>query len=100
MMAERGLDVDHSTVHRWAALEKAKKDLNSSYQRIYAFTQYKDDFENSQKAWLNYRDKQCNGYVANEASESQGAGPGLIIKDCLVTLTRQRVDYLKTFLAK
>nr|WP_232438845.1 lysozyme inhibitor LprI family protein [Burkholderia ubonensis] len=54
--------------------------------------------EKSQKAWLNYREKQCNGYIAAEASQSQGAG--LITKDCLVTITKQRVDYLKTLLEK
>ncbi|RQQ61364.1 MULTISPECIES: lysozyme inhibitor LprI family protein [Burkholderia cepacia complex] len=82
------------------ALDKSKKELNSIYQKIYASTQYKDEFEQSQKAWLNYREKQCNGYIAAEASQSQGAGPGLITKDCLVTITKQRVDYLKTLLAK
>ncbi len=77
-----------------------KKDLNSIYQKIYSSTQYKNEFEQSQKAWLNYREKQCNGYIAAEASQSQGVGPGLITKDCLVTITRQRVDYLKTLLVK
>ncbi|WP_332399300.1 lysozyme inhibitor LprI family protein [Burkholderia ubonensis] len=75
-----------------------KKDLNAIYQKIYASTQYKDELEKSQKAWLNYREKQCNGYIAAEASQSQGAG--LITKDCLVTITKQRVDYLKTLLEK
>ncbi|WP_080485666.1 MULTISPECIES: lysozyme inhibitor LprI family protein [Burkholderia cepacia complex] len=82
------------------ALDKSKKDLNAIYQKIYASTQYKDELEKSQKAWLNYREKQCNGYIAAEASQSQGAGPGLITKDCLVTITRQRVDYLKTLLKR
>ncbi|QPS43514.1 DUF1311 domain-containing protein [Burkholderia humptydooensis] len=81
-------------------LAKSKKDLNSIYQKLYASTQYKDALEQSQKAWLNYREKQCNGYIAAEASQSQGAGPGLITKDCLVTITKQRVDYLKTLLEK
>ncbi|AXF24037.1 hypothetical protein CUJ89_27220 [Burkholderia pyrrocinia] len=82
------------------ALDTSKKELNSIYQKIYASTQYKDEFDKSQKAWLNYREKQCNGYIAAEASQSQGAGPGLITKDCLVTITKQRVDYLKTLLVK
>ncbi|WP_071763951.1 lysozyme inhibitor LprI family protein [Burkholderia ubonensis] len=82
------------------ALDKSKKDLNAIYQKIYASTQYKDELDKSQKAWLNYREKQCNGYIAAEASQSQGAGPGLITKDCLVTITKQRVDYLKTLLEK
>ncbi|WP_244129433.1 lysozyme inhibitor LprI family protein [Burkholderia gladioli] len=58
------------------------------------------EFEQSQKAWLNYRDKQCNGYLAAAASQSQGEGPALIVRDCLAELTRQRVDYLKTLLEK
>ncbi|WP_322065422.1 lysozyme inhibitor LprI family protein [Burkholderia ubonensis] len=82
------------------ALEKSKKDLSAIYQKIYSSTQYKDELEKSQKAWLNYREKQCNGYISAEASQSQGAGPGLITKDCLVTITKQRVDYLKTLLEK
>jgi len=82
------------------ALDRAKRELNAIYQKIYTTTQYKSEFEQSQKAWLNYREKQCNGYIAAEASQSQGVGPGLITKDCLVTITRQRVDYLKTLLDK
>ncbi|MBN3816029.1 DUF1311 domain-containing protein [Paraburkholderia sp. Se-20369] len=89
---------DLSCVDR--ALEKSKKDLNVIYQKIYSSTQYKGEFEQSQKAWLNYREKQCNGYIASEASQSQGAGSSLITKDCLVTITKQRVDYLKTLLEK
>lgn len=77
-----------------------KKDLNVIYQKIYSSTQYKNEFEQSQRAWLNYRDKQCNGYIAAEASQSQGVGPDLIEKDCLVVITRQRVDYLKTLIVK
>jgi len=82
------------------ALDSSKRELNAIYQKLYASTQYKDEFEQSQKAWLNYREKQCNGYIAAEASQSQGVGAGLITKDCLVTITRQRVDYLKTLLDK
>ncbi|WP_318834281.1 lysozyme inhibitor LprI family protein [Burkholderia cepacia] len=68
--------------------------------KLYSATQYKNEFEQSQKAWLNYRDKQCNGYIAAEASQSQGAGSGLITKDCLATITKQRIDYLRTLLGK
>jgi len=81
-------------------LDASKKELNAIYQKLHSGTQYKSEFEQSQKAWLNYREKQCNGYVAAEASQSQGAGSGLITKDCLVEITKQRVDYLKTFLEK
>lgn len=81
-------------------LAKSKRDLNAIYRKIYSSTLYKSELEQSQKAWLNCRERQCNGYIAAEASQSQGAGPGLITKDCLVTITRQRVDYLKTLLEK
>nr|WKF59916.1 hypothetical protein HUO10_004427 [Paraburkholderia busanensis] len=81
-------------------LNDSKRELNEIYQKIYSTTQYKNEFEQSQKAWLNYREKQCNGYIAAEASQSQGAGSGLITKDCLVAITRQRVDYLKTLIEK
>ncbi|WP_084168689.1 lysozyme inhibitor LprI family protein [Paraburkholderia acidipaludis] len=79
---------------------RLKKDLNIIYQKIYSSTQYKNEFEQSQKAWLNYRERQCNGYIAAEASQAQGAGSGLITKDCLVTITKQRVEYLKTLVDK
>lgn len=82
------------------ALSDSKRDLNAIYQKIYTSTQNKDEFEQSQKAWLNYREKQCNGYIAAEASQSQGAGSDLITKDCLAAITRQRVDYLRTLLEK
>ncbi|MEK7934531.1 lysozyme inhibitor LprI family protein [Burkholderia contaminans] len=89
---------DLSCVDR--ALTQSKKDLNLIYRKIYAATQYKNEFEQSQKAWLDYRDRQCNGYIAAEASQSQGEGSGLITRDCLLTITRQRVDYLKTLVGK
>ncbi|MEK6349453.1 MAG: lysozyme inhibitor LprI family protein [Burkholderia sp.] len=78
------------------SLSASKKALNVIYQQIYASTQYKNELEQSQKAWLAYRDKQCNGYIAAEAAEAQGEGAALITQDCLATLTRQRVEYLKT----
>lgn len=81
-------------------LGQLKKDLNIIYQKIYSSTQHKNEFEQSQKAWINYRERQCHSYIAAEASQSQGAGSDLITKDCLVTITRQRVDYLKTLLDK
>jgi uncharacterized protein YecT (DUF1311 family) len=77
-------------------LDKSKRDLSAIYQKIYASTEYKGELEQSQNAWLNYREKQCNGYIAAEASQSQGAGSSLITKGCLVAITQQRVDYLKT----
>ncbi|MBN3726883.1 lysozyme inhibitor LprI family protein [Burkholderia sp. Ac-20379] len=80
------------------SLSASKKALNAVYQKIYAATQYKNELEQSQKAWLTYRDKQCNGYIAAEAAQSQGEGSALITQDCLATLTRQRVDYLKTLI--
>ncbi|WGS51551.1 DUF1311 domain-containing protein [Paraburkholderia sp. D15] len=81
-------------------LDSSKKELNAIYKKIYSFTQYKNELEQSQKVWLDYREKQCNGYIAAEASQSQGVGAGSIVKDCLVEITRQRVDYLKTLLEK
>ncbi|MCO8588232.1 lysozyme inhibitor LprI family protein [Burkholderia multivorans] len=81
-------------------LDKEKKDLNEIYKKIYSSTQYKSEFEQSQKAWLNYREKQCRGYIAAEASQSQGVGAELITKDCLYAITKQRVDYLKTLLER
>ncbi|WP_244121696.1 lysozyme inhibitor LprI family protein [Burkholderia gladioli] len=82
---------------RYISGQAAARHLSGS---VYASTQYKAEFEQSQKAWLNYRDKQCNGYFAAEASQSQGEGPALIVRDCLAELTRQRLDYLKTLLKK
>jgi uncharacterized protein YecT (DUF1311 family) len=54
-------------------LEQLKRELNAIYQKIYSSTQYKNEFEQSQKVWLNYRERPCNGYIAAEASQSQGA---------------------------
>ncbi|WP_269509841.1 lysozyme inhibitor LprI family protein [Burkholderia sp. IMCC1007] len=97
--------VGNGNVHRDVScvdrsLAESKQELNAIYRKIYAATQYKNEFEQSEKAWLNYRDKQCDGYIAAEAAQSQGEGAGLITRDCLLAITRQRVDYLKTLLAK
>lgn len=81
-------------------LEQLKRDLNVIYLTIYLSMQYKNELDQSQRAWLNYRGRQRNGYIAAEASQSQGARSGLITKECLITITWQRVDYLKTLLDK
>ncbi|WP_371028065.1 LOG family protein [Paraburkholderia sp. RCC_158] len=41
---------------------------------MYTSTQYKDEFEQSQKAWLNYREKQCNGSVLPTELELREGG--------------------------
>ncbi|HDR9049743.1 DUF1311 domain-containing protein [Burkholderia vietnamiensis] len=83
-----------------AELNKSKTELNSTYQKLYLSTRYKNELQQAQEAWLAYRSKQCTGYVAAEASASQGIGSSLITKECLTTITKQRVDYLKTLLQK
>ncbi|WP_081055237.1 lysozyme inhibitor LprI family protein [Burkholderia vietnamiensis] len=83
-----------------AELNKSKTELNSTYQKLYLSTRYKNELQQAQEAWLAYRSKQCTGYVAAEAAASQGIGSSLITKECLTTITKQRVDYLKTLLQK
>ncbi|MFP3589057.1 lysozyme inhibitor LprI family protein, partial [Paraburkholderia sp. SIMBA_055] len=42
------------------ALNSSKRDLNAIYGKLYESTQYKEEFQQSQQAWLAYREKQCN----------------------------------------
>lgn len=81
-------------------LKTSKAELNRTYQKL---SQQSDKatqnaLEESQKAWLNYRDKQCNGLMAQIGSQAQGGGSGLIITSCLADLTQSRVTELKSLL--
>lgn len=51
--------------------------------------------ETSQKAWLAYRDAQCNGIEGYLGSQAQGAGAALILKSCLSEKLSKRITELK-----
>lgn len=54
----------------------------------------KKELENSQKAWLSYRDAQCNGLMGYFGSQAQGAGSALIQKSCVGEKLEQRIKEL------
>ncbi|MFB2588295.1 lysozyme inhibitor LprI family protein [Acinetobacter sp. c1-l78] len=79
---------------------QAKVQLNKTYQKLYQQqnTNTQQALEQSQTAWLNYRDKQCNGLMGAIGSEAQGAGSGLIVTSCLAEMTTERSKTLAELL--
>lgn len=70
-----------------------KKQLNTTYAKLYAQTQAKSALDDAQKAWLNYKEKQCGDFTYADA----GASDGQILYDlsCQVDLYKSRINYLK-----
>ncbi len=78
-------------------LKTNKTLLNQSYQKLYLSldTEGKHALENSQKAWLNYKNTHCDEIVAYFASQAQGAGSKLITLSCNAELIQARIKALK-----
>ena len=81
-------------------LKNDKADLNKIYNGFYASLDEEGKLilGESQQAWLDYRNKECNGLMAYFASESQGAGPYLITLSCEADKTKERIKELKGYL--
>lgn len=86
-------------------LKIADAELNAAYKKLMG--RYKDNgkpfgvdntqdvyLRNTQRAWIKLRDTSCDF----ETYESQtGSGFQTIYTNCLLKLTRERVDYLQWF---
>ncbi len=72
--------------------------LNQIYQKLYKSIPDEEGrkaLENSQKAWLNYRNIHCDELLSYYASQTQGAGSKLINLSCNADITRERIKDLK-----
>lgn len=82
--------------------EKQLKNDKASMNRIYnklasnIDTEGKAALEGSQKAWLDYRTKQCSGLMGYYGSQAMGAGSHLIILSCEAEKTKERLNELKS----
>lgn len=81
-------------------LKVDKSELNRTYNSLYESLgdEGKLALEASQKAWLVYREKECNGLMAYWGSQSLGAGSHLITLSCVADKTAERVKELKDYL--
>lgn len=70
-----------------------KKDLNTTYAKLYKQTEAKQELDNAQKAWLKYKDLQCGDFTLADAGYSSGQ----VAYDlaCQADLTEQRINFLK-----
>lgn len=70
-----------------------KKELNTSYAKLYKQTEAKQELNNAQKAWLKYKELQCGDFTVADA----GYGSGQIAYDlaCQAELIEQRISYIK-----
>lgn len=81
--------------------EKQLKNDKASMNRIYnklasnLDSEGKTVLEDSQKAWLDYRTKQCSGLMGYYGSQAMGAGSHLIILSCQAEKTHERLKELK-----
>ncbi len=79
-------------------LKLDKSNLNKIYGNL--FSKLDDEgkiaLEASQKAWLNYREKECNGLMGYFGSQSLGAGSHLITLSCVAEKTKDRIKELKS----
>ncbi|TCM68443.1 uncharacterized protein YecT (DUF1311 family) [Acinetobacter calcoaceticus] len=77
-----------------------KSQLNKTYNKLYSSfdDEGKSALEASQKAWLVYRDKECNGLAAYFGSQALGAGSRLITLSCEAEKTSERVKALRDYL--
>lgn len=76
--------------------DKAK--MNKIYNKLASSldSEGKASLENSQKAWLDYRTKQCSGLMGYYGAQAMGAGSHLIILSCEADKTRERLNELKS----
>lgn len=79
-------------------LKTGKTKMNQLYQQIYA--QYDDKnkqlLEKSQKAWLNYRDIQCNQLLGSLTYGALGMSAGFAAIDCELNSIQFRLKELKS----
>ncbi|WP_228147124.1 lysozyme inhibitor LprI family protein [Acinetobacter sp. ANC 3832] len=79
-------------------LKTEKTKMNQLYQQIYA--QYDDKnkqlLEKSQKAWLNYRDVQCNQLLGRLTYGALGMSAGFAAIDCELNSIQFRLKELKS----
>lgn len=73
-------------------ITQTKKAIKNLYDQIYEKTSAKTEFEASQKAWLNYRTKQC----AFESVIDDSVSMANIInnQNCELHINKQRIEQL------
>ncbi|OCZ58458.1 lysozyme inhibitor LprI family protein [Acinetobacter seifertii] len=74
-------------------ITQLKKDLNTTYAKLYKQTDAKQELDNAQKAWLKYKDLQCGDFTVADAGYSSGQ----VAYDlaCQAELIEQRISFLK-----
>ncbi len=87
-----------------SVFQNQKIQLNQLYDKAYAATSAKAEFEAAQKAWLNYRNKQCGAFISEDFTDANATASELpqmieselplLIKSCEIALTKQRIEYL------
>ncbi|MEB3755025.1 lysozyme inhibitor LprI family protein [Acinetobacter sp. MD2(2019)] len=75
-----------------------KKQLNQTYMQVYKQTEAKKELDDAQKAWLNYKEKQCGNFTVADA----GMNSGQVVYDlaCQSDLIKYRIKFLKTLLPR
>lgn len=78
-------------------IKQDKTKMNKVYQTLNQSldSEGQKQLELSQKAWLAYREAQCEGLMGYYGSQAQGAGAALIQSSCLSEKLSERLNELK-----
>lgn len=78
-------------------IKQDKVKLNKTYEALSKSldSEGQKQLELSQKAWLAYREAQCEGLMGYYGSQAQGAGYALIQRSCISEKLSERLAELK-----
>ena len=71
-----------------------KKRINTEYSKLMKVSSLRKPVDESQKAWLAYRNSQCQDLIGEISSTSLGAGSALSVLSCEVELNQLRLTQL------
>ncbi|GAA5631067.1 hypothetical protein Acal02_01686 [Acinetobacter calcoaceticus] len=74
-------------------IKKLKSELNLVYKKAYSQTEAKQELDESQKAWLKFKEQQCGDFVV---ADTQGSpATGIYDLTCQSILYKHRIAFFK-----
>lgn len=74
------------------ALDKTKKSLNGAYNQLYSSITAKRELEAAQKAWVNYRNRQCE--LEDAIDNSVTMATIINMQTCELRLNNERIEQI------
>lgn len=74
-------------------IKNLKSELNQVYKKAYSQTEAKQELDDSQKAWLKFKEQQCGDFVV---ADTQGSpATGIYDLTCQSILYKHRIAFFK-----